>query len=110
LITIKLARLFIPRKSESVGGGGGRGRGQKIKGKNKWKRRTMSYISTLFLFWKPQQSKGNKITVVGKGGRRGLQLTEVYRECPGNVLIILGRAKFHQMVNYYFSNCGQFID
>jgi hypothetical protein len=46
LITIKLARLFIPRKSES----GGRWGGNKIKGKKRWKRRTMSYITSLFLF------------------------------------------------------------
>jgi len=47
-------------------GRGGRGVGDKIKGK---KRRTMSsYISTLFLFLKPQQSRGNKITVVAREG------------------------------------------
>jgi hypothetical protein len=68
LITIKLARLFIPRKSEcgerGVGGGG-----QNKRKKIKWKTRTMSsYISTLFLFLKPQQSRGNKITIVTREG------------------------------------------
>jgi hypothetical protein len=52
----------------------------------------MSYISTLFLFLKPQQSKGNKITVV-KGGRKGLQLTEVYNEMPEQCFNNFGAGK-----------------
>jgi hypothetical protein len=91
----KTCKTFYSKKKRKWGGplaGGGGVLGNKIKGKKIWKRRTMSYISTLFLFLKPQQSKGNKITVV-KGGRKGLQLTEVYNEMPEQCFNNFGAGK-----------------
>jgi hypothetical protein len=57
----KTCKTFYSKKKQEWGEGGG--------GQNKWKRRTMSsYISTLILFLKPQQSRGNKITIVAREG------------------------------------------